>query len=104
MEVVEASTENGSQHNNPDNIYVELTNPPSQLLQIVKDLKYELQTIKMDNERILEMNQMLLDKMHNRGKYKRNCYETNSKTMPYKHKGKKTKYYDSESSSEVNAR
>ena len=69
MEVVEASTKNGSQHNNPDNIYVELTNPPSQLLQIV-ELKDELQTIKMDNERILELNQMLLDKMHNKGKDK----------------------------------
>ena len=53
MEGVEASTKNGSQHNNPDNIYVELNNPPSELLKTVKDLKDELQTVKMDNERIM---------------------------------------------------
>ena len=62
MEAVEASAKNGSQHNNPDNIYVELNNPPSELLQIVKDLKYELQNVKLDNERTLELNQMLLKK------------------------------------------
>ena len=59
MEGVEASIEDGSRHNNQDNIYVELNNPPSELLQIVEELKYELQTIKMDNERIMELNQML---------------------------------------------
>ena len=47
---------------------------------------------------------MLLDKIHNRGKYKRNVYEIDSEIISYKHKGKKAKYYDSESSSEVNAR
>ena len=78
MEGVEASGENGSHHNNPDNIYVELNNPPSELLQIVKELKDELETIKMDNERILELNQMLLDKINNREKYKRDAYETDS--------------------------
>ena len=36
MEGVEASAENLSQHNNPDNIYVELNNQPSELLQTVK--------------------------------------------------------------------
>ena len=102
MEGVEASAENGSQHNNPDNTYVELNNP--QLLQTVKELKEELQTVKIYNERILEMIQMLLDNMHNRGKDKRNVYETDSETTSYKHKGKKEKYYDSESSLEVNAR
>ena len=89
MEGVEASAENGSQHNNPDNIYVELNNPPSQLLQIVKELKDELQTIKIDNERIMELNQMLIDKIHNRRKDKINVYETNSEIVSYKHKGKK---------------
>ena len=88
MEGVEAYAENGSQHNNPNNIYVELNNPPSELLQIVKELKDELQTVKMGNERILEMNKMLLDKMHNRGKDERNVYETNSEFVSYKHKGK----------------
>ena len=102
MEDVEASAENGSQHNNPDNFYVDLNN--LELIQIVKELKEELQTVKLDNERILEMNQMLLDNMNNKGKDKRNVYEIDSETTYYKHKGKKAKYYDSESSSEVNAR
>ena len=62
-------------------------------------MKDELQTIKIDNERILELNQMLLDKIHNRGKEKRNVYETDSKTVSYKNKVKKVKYSDSESSS-----
>ena len=89
MEGIEASAKNGSQHNNPDNIYVELNNPPSQLLQTVNELKDELQTVKMDNERILELNQILLDKIHNRVKDKINVYETNSEIVSYKHKGKK---------------
>ena len=75
MEGVEACAENGSQHNNLENIYVELNNPPSELLQTIKELKNDLQTVKMDNERIMELSQMLLDKMHNRGKYKQNVYE-----------------------------
>ena len=104
MEGVEAFVENGSQHNNPDNIYVELNNPPTKLLQTVRELKDELQTVKNDNERILELNQILLDKIHNREKDKRNAYETESETVSYKHKGNKVKYSDSESSSEVNAR
>ena len=83
MEGVDASAENGSQHNNLDKFYVDLSNP--YLLQTVKELKEELQTVKIDNERILEMNQMLLDNMHNRGKDKRNVYETDSETTSYKH-------------------
>ena len=54
MKGVEASAEKNCQHNNPNNIYVELNNP--ELLQIVKELKDELQIVKIDNERILEMN------------------------------------------------
>ena len=53
MEGVETSAENGSQHSNSNNIYVELNNPPSELLKTVKDVKDELQTVKMDNERIM---------------------------------------------------
>ena len=68
MEGVETSTENSSHHNNLDNIYVEMNNP--ELLQIVKELKDELQTVKIDNERIMDMNHMLLDNMHNRRKDK----------------------------------
>ena len=52
----------------------------------------------------MELNHMLLNKINNKGKDKRNVYETDSKATSYKHKRKKAKYYDSESSSEVNAR
>ena len=36
MEGADAYAEVGSHHNNPDNIYVELNNQPSELLQTVK--------------------------------------------------------------------
>ena len=79
MEGLEASAEDGSHHNNPDNIYVELNNQPFELVQIVKGLKAELHTLKEDNERILraheELNQILLDKLHNEGKDKRKEHE-----------------------------
>ena len=72
MEGVEASVEDGSHHNNPYNIYVELNNQPFELIQTVKHIKAELQTVKEDNERILraqeELNQILLDKIRNEGK------------------------------------
>ena len=68
MEGAEASAENGSQHNNPDNFYVDLNN--LKLLQTIKDLKEELQTVKINNERIMEMNQMILNNMHKKGKDK----------------------------------
>ena len=95
-EGVEASAEDGSHHNNVDNIYVELNNKPSELLQTVKDLKAELQTVKEDNEIILraqeELNQILLDKIHNKCKDKRKQHETESGMVSYKHKGKKLKF------------
>ena len=101
MEGVESSVEDGTHHNNLDNIYVELNNQPSELLQIVKDLKAELQVVKEDNERILreqeELNQILLDKIHNEGKDKRKEHETESRTASYKCKGKKFKFSDNES-------
>ena len=59
MEGVEASAEDGSHHNNPNKIYVELNNQPSQLLQIVKYLRVELQTLKEDNERIIRAQEEL---------------------------------------------
>ena len=103
MEGVEASTQDGSNHNNPDNIYVKLNNQPYELLQTVKDLKVELQTLKEDNERILraqeELNQILLDKIHNEGKDKIKEHETRSRIVSYKCKGKKLKFSDNESKS-----
>ena len=105
MEGVEASVEDRSHHNNLDNIYVELNNQPSKLIQTIKDLKDELQNIKEDNERILraheELNQILLDKLHNEGKDKRKEYEYESRTISYKRKGKKLKFFDNESNSSL---
>ena len=59
MEGVEASTEDGSYHNDLDNIYVKLNYQPSELLQIMKDLKDEIQTVKEDNERIFRAREEL---------------------------------------------
>ena len=42
MEGVEASFKDGSHHNNPDNIYMELNNQQSELLQTINDLKAKL--------------------------------------------------------------
>ena len=99
MEGVEACAKNGSLNNNPYNIYVELNNPLSELLQTVKELEHELQTVKNDNEGILELNQILLDKIHNREKDKRNAYEIDSEIVSYKCNGKRLKHSDSEYSS-----
>ena len=85
---VEAYAEDGSHHNNLDNIYVELNNQPYELLQIVKDLRVELQIVKEDNEIILrareELNQILIDKIHNGDKDKRKEHETVFGTISYK--------------------
>ena len=98
MEGVEASTEHGSHHNNPDNIYVELNNQPYELFQTVNDSKDELQNVKEDNERILraqkEINKIFLDKIHNEGKDKRNEHEIEYGIVSYKRKGKKLNFFD----------
>ena len=103
IEAVEAFVQDGSHHKNLDNIYMELNNQPSELLQTVKDLKAELWTVKEGNERILreheELNQILLDKLHNKGKDKRKKHEYESRTISYKCKGKMLKFYDNESNS-----
>ena len=52
----------------------------------------------------MELNQMLLEKIHNRGKDQINVYETNSEIVSYKHQGKRLKYSDSDCFSEVNAK
>ena len=98
MRGVEASAKDGSHHNNPYNIYVELNNQLSELLQTVKDLRAELQTVKEDNERILraqeELNHILLDKIHNRGKDKIREHKNESRTVSYKRKGNHLKFSD----------
>ena len=60
---------------------MELNNQSLELPQIVKELIDELQTMKIDNEIILELNQILLEKIHNRGKDKKNAYETDSHSI-----------------------
>ena len=102
MENLEASAENGPQHDKPDNFYVDLNN--LELLQTVRELKDELQTVKQDNQRILELNKYLYDKMNKQEKYKRSVIETDSKNTSYRHKGQRSKYPDSESSSEIKTR
>ena len=102
IENVEASAENGPQHNNPNTIYVDLNNP--KLLQTVRELRDELQNVNQDNQRILELNEYLLERMNNQEKDKRSAMETDSETTIYKHKGKREKYSDSETSLEVKPR
>ena len=100
MENVEAFAENGSlsQHSNPDNVHAYLNN--SEILQKVRDLKDGIQTVKQDSQRISELNEYLLDKMNKQEKDKRGVIETYS-DISYQHKGKRGKYLDSESSSEI---
>ena len=81
-----------------------ITNNSSELLQTVKDLKIEMETVKKENERILraqeELNQILLEKFHNEEKDK----QIESDITSYQHKGKRSKYskIESSSSSEIN--
>ena len=55
-----------------DPIPQDLTTNSSELLQTVKDLKYEMESIKRENERILraheEMNQILTEKFQTEGR------------------------------------
>ena len=50
-------------------IQEEITNNSSKLLQIVKELRTEMETVKKKNERILraqeELNQILMERFHN---------------------------------------
>ena len=93
-----------------EGISVDPDNQPSKLLETVKYLKDELQNVKEDNERILraqeELNQILLDKLHNEGKDKRKEHESKFGTITYKCKGKQLKLSDNEinSSSGINVR
>ena len=64
----------------------EITNNYLKLLQTVKELRTEMETIKKENERILraqeELNQFLMEKFQNEEKDKR----TGSEDMSYQHK------------------
>ena len=101
MENVEAFAKNGPQHDNLDNFYVDLNNP--ELIQTAWELKDELQTIRQDNQRILELNEYLLDKMNKQEKDRRSVIRTECDTS-YKPKGKRRKYPNSESSLDIRQR
>ena len=68
-------------------------------MQIVKDLKTEMETFKKENERILgaqeELNQILLEKFYN----EENDKQIESNTMSYQHKSKRSKHSKIESNS-----
>ena len=82
----------------------DITNNSYELLQIVKDLKTEMEIVKKENERILraqeELNQILLEMFYNKEKDK----QIESNTMSYQHKSKRSKHskIESISSSEIN--
>ena len=68
-----------------DPIQEDITTNSSELLQTVKDLKYEMESVKKENERILraqeEMNQILTERFHAEGRDKR----ANSEDISYQH-------------------
>ena len=79
MEGLEEYAKERSPFNEQNNFERELvkediTNNSSELLQTIKDLKTEMETVKKDNERILraqeELNQILLEKFSNGAKDK----------------------------------
>ena len=72
-------------------IQEEITNNSFELLQMVKELRTEMETDKKENERILraqkELNDILMEIFQNEENHK----WTESEDMPYQHKDKKTK-------------
>ena len=80
-------------------IQEEITNNSSELLQTVKELKTNMESVKKENERILraqeELNQILIERFHTEGKSKR----IESEDIGYQHKYKHTKHVKNESSS-----
>ena len=84
-------------------IQEEITNNSSELLQTIKELKTEMESVKKENERNLrsqeELNQILMEIFHTEGKDNIIEYED----MGYQHKDKKTKQVKNKSisSSEV---
>ena len=79
MERVEEYAEEESPFNEQENIQREpiqeyITTNSSEHLHIVKELKYEMESVKKENERILRaqeaLNQILIEKFHTEGKGK----------------------------------
>ena len=82
-----------------EHIQEDITNNSSELLQTVKELKAEMESIKKENEKILraqeELNQILIERFHTEEKGKR----IESEDIGYQHKYKHTKHVKNESSS-----
>ena len=77
----------------------EVTANSSELLQTVKDLKTEMESVKRENERILkaqeELNQILIEKFQTEGRSRRSECED----VSHQRKSKKMKLAKTESSS-----
>ena len=77
MEILEEYAEEESPYTERDNLQKEpipehITNNSSKLLQTVKELKLEMESIKKENERILRaqevLNKILIERFHTEGK------------------------------------
>ena len=104
MERLEEYAEDESPFTEPENlprdaILEDLTTNSLELLQTVKDLKSEMESVKRENERILraqeELNQILTEIFQTEGRGKR----VDSKDIIHQHKYKKIKQTKNESSS-----
>ena len=77
----------------------EVTTNSSELLQTVKDLKTEMESVKRENERILkaqeELNQILIEKFQTEGRSRR----SESEDVNHQRRSKKVKLEKTESSS-----
>ena len=87
----EKSPLNEKSNSRREPIKEEITNNSLELLQTVKELRTEMETVKKENERILraqeELNQILMEKFQSEGKDK----QMGSKNTSYQHKSKKYK-------------
>ena len=96
MERLEEYADEDSSFNEQSNskrepVQEEITNNSLELLQIVKELRTEMDTVKKENERILrgqeELNQILMEKFQNEEKDE----QIGSEIMSYQHKSKNSK-------------
>ena len=103
MERLEEYAKEESPYTEQDNLQREpiqeyITTNSSELLQTVKELKSEMESVKKENERILraqeDLNQILTERFHAEGRGKR----ADSEDISYQHKYKKTKRIKNESS------
>ena len=104
MERLEEYAEEESPFTEPENlprdpIPEDLTTNSSKLLQPIKDLKTEMESVKLENERILraqqELNQIPIEKFQTEGRGRR----SKSKDASHPRKSKKIKHTKTEGSS-----